>query len=153
MYYRTKKQVHILLHPTEGNSKLDKIINTFLITLIILNVIVVILETEHAIYIQHQSFFKNFDTISVIIFSIEYVLRVWSATHEKKYKHWLRGRLRYMLTWGAIIDPGIYPSFLSPRFYRIGSSGTSYSTVITAAESIQACQLYEINPDDHKRIP
>jgi voltage-gated potassium channel len=113
MYYRTKKQVHILLHPTVGNSKLDKIINTFLITLIILNVIVVILETEHDIYIQHQSFFKNFDTISVIIFSIEYVLRVWSATHEKKYKHWFWGRLRYMLTWGALIDlVSILPFYL-----------------------------------------
>lgn len=104
MYHRTKKHVHTLLHPTEGNSTLDKIINSFLITLIILNVIAVIVETEHDIYIRHQVFFKYFDMISVIIFTIEYVLRVWSITHDKRYKHWFWGRLRYMLTWGAIID-------------------------------------------------
>ena len=50
MYHRSKKHVHTLLHPTEGESKWDKVINSFIITLIILNVIAVILETEPGIY-------------------------------------------------------------------------------------------------------
>ncbi len=36
MYHRVKKHVHILLHPTEGNTRWDKILNGFLITLILL---------------------------------------------------------------------------------------------------------------------
>ena len=85
MYHRVKKHVHILLHPTQGNTRWDKIINVFLITLILLNLIAVILETEPEIYNSNKNFFHYFDLISVIIFTIEYVLRVWSCTHEKKY--------------------------------------------------------------------
>lgn len=113
MYHRIKKHVHILLHPTEGTSRWDKIINVFLIVLILLNLIAVILETEHDIYIKYQTFFHYFDLFSVIIFTIEYVLRVWSCTHEEKYQHWFWGRLRYMISWEGLIDlAAILPFYL-----------------------------------------
>lgn len=113
MYHRVKKHVHILLHPTQGNSRWDKNINIFLISLILLNLIAVILETEPEIYNNNKNFFHYFDLISVIIFSIEYVLRVWSCTHEKKYHHWFWGRLKYMCSWEGLIDlAAILPYFL-----------------------------------------
>jgi voltage-gated potassium channel len=113
MYHRVKKHVHVLLHPTQGNSRWDKFINIFLISLILLNLIAVILETEHSIYQRYQTFFHYFDLFSVIVFSIEYVLRLWSCTHEKKYHHWFWGRLRYMLSWEGLIDlAAILPYFL-----------------------------------------
>jgi voltage-gated potassium channel len=113
MYHRVKKHVHILLHPTQGNTRWDKIINGFLISLILLNLIAVILETESDIYNSNKTFFYYFDLISVSIFTIEYVLRVWSCTHEKKYEHWFWGRLRYMLSWEGLIDlAAILPYYL-----------------------------------------
>lgn len=119
MYNRTKKQVFILLHPTEGDSRWDKIINGFLITLILLNIIAVMLETEASIYVANKKLFDYFDLISVILFSIEYILRVWSCTHEKRYKHWLWGRLKYMITWGAIIDLLAILPFYMHRIFTI----------------------------------
>lgn len=104
MYHIVKKKVHILLHPELGDSKWDKAINAFIIILIILNVTAVMLETVHAIYDNHKEFFRIFDLVSVIIFTIEYVFRVWSSNHDPRYKHSFHGRLRYMLTWGALID-------------------------------------------------
>jgi voltage-gated potassium channel len=113
MYHRVKKQVHVLLHPTEGNTRWDKIINGFLITLILLNLVAVVLETEHFIYEKYKPFFHYFDLVSVIIFSIEYVLRVWSCTHEQKYHHWFWGRLKYMFSWEGLIDlAAILPYYL-----------------------------------------
>ena len=117
MYHRIKKHVNILLHPTAGTSKWDKIINSFIITLILLNVIAVIIETEPSIYSRHKVFFKYFDTVSVIIFSIEYILRLWSSTNETKYKHWFWGRLKYMFSWEAIVDlVAILPFYLHALF-------------------------------------
>lgn len=113
MYHRVKRHVHILLHPTQGTSRWDKIINVFLIVLILLNLVAVILETEHDIYEKHQTFFRYFDLVSVIIFSIEYLLRVWSCTHDEKYQHWFWGRLRYMVSWEGLIDlAAILPYYL-----------------------------------------
>jgi len=104
MYQKAKHKVHILLHPELGESKADKAINIFIITLIVLNVIAVMMETVHPLYENHKKLFDTFDLISVIIFTVEYVLRVWSCTHDPKYKGSIKGRIKYMLTPGALID-------------------------------------------------
>jgi len=113
MYHATKRKVHILLHPELGDTKWDKIINWFIIILIILNVIAVMLETVTPIHEKYHDFFHVFDVVSVIIFTIEYILRVWSSNHDLRYKHSVYGRFRYMLSVEAIIDVlAILPFYL-----------------------------------------
>jgi voltage-gated potassium channel len=123
MYHQTKKKIHGLLHPEiVGDKHWDKVINVFIIVLIMLNVIAVILETVPSMHDEpHETrFFKYFDLVSVIIFSIEYILRVWSSNHEEKYKHSIWGRLKYMVSPGALIDlAAIVPSILA-HFTGIG---------------------------------
>lgn len=107
MYSSTKKKVHGLLHPEIiGDSHWDKVINIFIIILIILNVTAVIVETVPSFHDSpsEKQFFHYFELISVIIFTIEYVLRVWSSNHEPKYKHSFKGRLKYIFSGGALID-------------------------------------------------
>ena len=118
MYQKIKHKVHILLHPELGRSKADKAINIFIITLIVLNVIAVMMETVKPLYTNYKKFFETFDLVSVIIFSIEYVLRVWSCTDEPKYKGSIKGRIKYMLSPGALIDllaflPTYFHAFLN----------------------------------------
>jgi voltage-gated potassium channel len=113
MYHATKSRVHILLHPELGDTKWDKVINGFIIILIILNVIAVMLETVHSIHIKYEAFFHIFDLVSVMIFTIEYVLRVWSSNHNPRYKHSVYGRIKYMMSTDAIIDAlAILPFYL-----------------------------------------
>jgi voltage-gated potassium channel len=104
MYQKTKHKVHILLHPELGESKADKFINIFIITLIALNVIAVMIETIEPIHLKYKVYFDWFDRISVYIFTLEYVLRVWSCTHDPRYKGSIKGRLKYIFSPGAIID-------------------------------------------------
>lgn len=117
MYNHIKKQVYILLHPQQGNSKWDKILNGFLVTLIILNLVAVMLETEHDIYVRYARFFDAFDRFSVAIFTVEYLLRFWSANYEHKYKHWFTGRVKYFFSWESLIDlAAILPFYLHAFF-------------------------------------
>ena len=104
MYHKTKHRVHTLLHPELGNTHWDRALNAFIILLILLNVVAVMLETIPSIYEPNKAFFYYFDIISVAIFSIEYILRVWSCVHDARFRHPVYGRLRYMVTLGAIID-------------------------------------------------
>ena len=62
------------------------------------------LETVPSIHDEYVAFFKVFDLVSVIIFSVEYVLRLWSSNHDPRYKHSVYGRVRYMLSLDALID-------------------------------------------------
>jgi voltage-gated potassium channel len=118
MYQTTKRKVHILLHPELGESKADKFVNAFIISLIVLNVLAVILETVKPIQEKYHTFFRYFDNISVAIFTVEYILRVWSCTHDPRYKGSIKGRIKYMLTPGALIDlfaflPNYFHAFLN----------------------------------------
>jgi len=115
MYHKTKKTVHGLLHPEIiGDDNWDKVVNTFIIGLIILNVAAVMLETVPSLHDRYHTFFNYFELFSVIIFTIEYILRVWSSNHDPKYKHSFHGRLRYMVTPAALIDLlAILPFYIS----------------------------------------
>ena len=81
--------------------------------LVIANIIALILETVPSIHDAYPTVFKDFDLISVAIFTIEYILRLWSITSEEKYKRPIVGRIRYMLTPVALIDlVAIIPFYL-----------------------------------------
>lgn len=104
MYQNIKKKVYTLLHPELGKTIWDRVVIVIIITLIILNVIAVMLETVQPIYEDYQSFFHVFDTFSIVVFSVEYLLRVWSCNIDPRYSHSIWGRLRYVFTLGALID-------------------------------------------------
>ncbi len=57
----------------------------FIYTLIILNVIAIILESYKELRIEYGSYFRIFEIISVIIFTIEYVLRLWTSKKKLKF--------------------------------------------------------------------
>ena len=83
---------------------MERNLNILFMGLIFVNVLAVILETEEALYLQYKSYFHWFEVISVAIFSIEYLLRLWSCTENDKYRHPIYGRLRYILTPMALVD-------------------------------------------------
>ena len=96
-----KKRVHRTLERSDGGfSGFD----VFIITLICLNVVVLIVETVEEIHEVSPLAFQAFDTISVAIFTVEYVLRVWSCTVDEKYGHPVWGRLRFAVTAVVFID-------------------------------------------------
>ncbi|MEQ8665129.1 MAG: ion transporter [Rhodospirillales bacterium] len=97
-------------------TRFGRFVDQALIVLITLNVAAVVLETVPEVYAGYAAAFYAFETLSVVVFTIEYLLRVWSVTEHpgEKYRHPVIGRLRYMLTPMALIDLAvILPFYLS----------------------------------------
>ena len=63
-------------------------------------------ESIEAVRAQYRGFFTAFELVSVVVFTTEYVLRIWLCTDDprNRYRGSFRGRLRYALTPMAIID-------------------------------------------------
>ncbi len=57
----------------------------FIYYLIVLNVIAIILESYKETRIRYGDFFRAFEILSVIIFTIEYILRLWVAKKKLKF--------------------------------------------------------------------
>ena len=116
---RLKSKVYEILDATVIETRLERNLNIFLMGLIFLNVLAVILETEEALFLQYKSFFHWFEVISVAIFTIEYLLRLWSWTENEKFQQPFFGRLRYILTPMALIDLFAILPFYLPMFIPV----------------------------------
>ena len=112
-----KLRIYEILEATESDDRTAEAVNVFLLILVILNVTAVVLETVESIYAAHKILLNYLSDISIIIFTIEYILRVWSCDADPSYKNPLLGRLRYVLTPLALIDlMVILPFYLALAF-------------------------------------
>jgi voltage-gated potassium channel len=109
-----RKRVFDLLEPTLSGLRSAMIIEYVLIALITCNIAAILLETVPEISSSYSTFFEHFEVFSVIIFTIEYALRLWTCAEKAKYKRPVTGRLRYSLSRSALIDLfSILPFYLN----------------------------------------
>jgi voltage-gated potassium channel len=106
-----------------AGGRLGYYIDTAILVLIVLNVLAVMLETVDPLYEAYGREFYGFELLSVVVFSTEYLGRLWAATEHPEYDHWLWGRLRFAATPYMIVDLlAIVPFFLGAivdlRFLR-----------------------------------
>lgn len=103
-------------------------VGLLLVVLILVNVVAVILGTVDSISAAHADRFKMLEQISLIVFTVEYVLRIWSCVEHPnpRFHAPVWGRLRYMITPMALVDlAAIAPFFLAAflpydlRFMRV----------------------------------
>ena len=99
-----RKRAYEILEIGSPEDLSSRIFDTFIISLIILNVIAIILETIESLSFRFFHFFKIFEIFSVIVFTIEYVLRVWSCAANSKYKHPIFGKAKFIITPLALVD-------------------------------------------------
>lgn len=101
-----RKRTAQLLEVKLFNDRYSRFINLSLILLISLNVLAIILESVDKLHAQFQSYFWAFELFSVVVFTIEYIARVWSSIDlaDSKDSSPIIGRLKYMLTPIALID-------------------------------------------------
>lgn len=93
---------------------LSFIINISLSVLIFLNTIAIILNTIPSLSSTYHHIFWDFEVFSVVIFSIEYLLRLWSSVESRFYTHKFWGRLKFLFSFWGIVDLlAIAPFFLS----------------------------------------
>ena len=121
-----KQRIFETLEKGIGDDKLSHRFDIFIMALIVINVTLVILETVEYIYVKYQNWFDIIEIISTIIFTIEYLGRIWTCTLIEKYKHPLWGRIRYLFSRAALIDLFAILPFYIPllfdmdgRFIRI----------------------------------
>lgn len=99
-----KKTVYEIIEEAEPGNRPSEIFDVFLITLIALNVVALIVGTVEEIHRLSPGAFYLFEVISVGIFTVEFLLRVWTCTENPKYAHPIRGRLQYLVSPLALID-------------------------------------------------
>ena len=109
-----RQNVFHALEIAQDDGAISRVVDYFLIALISGSVIAVILESIPSLEAKYGQAFSLFEVITVSVFSVEYLLRVWSSVEQDSAagKSHLQSRLRYMVSFHAIIDIiAILPSY------------------------------------------
>lgn len=102
-YQKFKRRVFDIIQSAKEGDIASKVFDMFIISLIILNVIIVMAETFN-LPDDVSKVLSVIDTVSVIIFTAEYALRIWTANYMYPECGPIKSRIKYIFSFMAIID-------------------------------------------------
>jgi voltage-gated potassium channel len=102
-YEGVKLRINDLLEPAAQGDRASQIVDFALLSLIALNIVAMVLSSVKAIDLHFHAGFLAFEAFSVVVFTLEYALRIWSATVNPRYSGRF-GRLRFARSPMAVID-------------------------------------------------
>jgi voltage-gated potassium channel len=112
-----RKTIANLLHDDKrGSHKGAQLVNYSILGLIILSVVLIVLEVDPK-YEAVKGFFYAADVVIVLLFTVEFALRVWTiALIAPEYKGF-SGRVKYLFSFYGFIDMVALVSFYAAFFF------------------------------------
>ena len=114
-----KEKVFDIISKDDGDNRASRIFDLLIMALIVLSIVSIVLESFDSLISRYRDVFSAFEAFTVAVFTLEYILRIWTA--DLLYPEARRPRLRYMVSFMAIIDLlailPFYLPFLSSDFH------------------------------------
>lgn len=115
----SRKRLHDLLEAGHAGDRASVAVDTFLVGLIIANVVAFALETVDSVEAQYGTLLGVFNIVSVLIFTVEYALRLWVCIDLRPLRGlspW-RARMRFACRPMLVVDLlAFLPFYLSMIF-------------------------------------
>ena len=112
-----RRLVYDLLFNKDNSDGYSSVFEKTIITIILVNAVVLLAETIPIIYDSRERQFHIFDVVSVAIFTVEYLLRLYVAPEDPDFNQGKLPRLRFIRSPYAIIDlVAILPFYLAAFF-------------------------------------
>ena len=143
--YSLKKRVFEIINKAEGGDLASKIFDWTIMALIALSIISIILESFADIYARYNTLFRIFEIITVVVFTAEYLLRIWTA--DLLFPEANHPRLKYVFSFMALIDLLAILPFYLPFFFP--AYDASFQTVPSIA-GVQAWKILRCSACDRE---
>ena len=109
-----------VLEPAALGDRTSRIWDLSLFFLVVFNLVAVALESVPTFQMSYGTWLYNFELFSVVVFSVEYIARVWSAPAKRGVDFTdspLRSRFRYIFSFYGLIDlVAILPFYIQALF-------------------------------------
>ena len=98
-----KKKVFSILQIGDKSNPLSRLFDIFIAVVICANILVTFLQTFDELTFLFPAF-HVIEVITILIFCVEYILRIWTADYLYPDKSEFRSRLRFLISFDGIID-------------------------------------------------
>lgn len=123
-----RKLYHIIF---ESDTKGGKLFDVALLIAILLSVLTVILESVAALNQQYKAFFQLAEWVYTVIFSIEFILRLWVSPKPR----------RYLFSFFGIVDLlSILPTYLG-----LFIAGAHYFLVVRVLRLMRIARIFKLS--------
>jgi len=101
-----RRRVYVLLEHGMVGDRRASAVSRVLVLLILVNLIAVTLESVPAISAAYGSLFLGIEIVSLVVFTVEYALRLWVAIEHEPYSQHspLRARWHYATSLPGLVD-------------------------------------------------
>ena len=113
-----KQRLFDIIEKDDQNNKVSRYFDIFISSLIFINIIFIILESFEELK-DYNHYFEIVETITVIIFSIEYFLRLWTSDLLFPHLGKVKARFRFIFSFLGFIDLIAIMPFYLPFFFTI----------------------------------
>lgn len=100
---KRKKRIFDIIQIGQRGDFVSRVFDLFIVIVILVNIAVLFLETFDEV-MEYSHLLRAVETVTIIIFAIEYLLRIWTA--EYLYPDKSRGKaiLRFLISFDGIVD-------------------------------------------------
>jgi voltage-gated potassium channel len=109
-----KQRLYKILEGTHHDDRATRLAHLFIVGLILANVAAIILDSVQSIEARFRIELLWFEYISIALFTLEYLLRLWVCTCDPRFRPPLLGRVRFALTPLALVDLVVIVPFYVP---------------------------------------
>ena len=101
-----RRRLYEVLEPGSVGDRTSRLVDRTIIALIAFNLVAVTLESVPALATRYRVGFDIIEYVSLIVFTIEYVVRLWCAVEYTPYRHLTprTARLKYAASGPGLID-------------------------------------------------
>ena len=101
-----RRRIYEILERGSPGDRLSLAIDRGIVALIIVNLVAVALESVPDLQARYSRVFALIEVLSLVVFTVEYALRLWVAVEHAPYHHLSPAarRLRYAVSAAGIID-------------------------------------------------
>lgn len=138
MYRRIKGTVFTVIQPAERGNIASKIFDLFIMLLIFASIASVFIMTFN-VSPETIRFLNRFEYWVLIVFSVEYLLRIWTADMLYPELSPWRARLKYVCSGMAIIDLIAILPFYLPMFMKVNL------VVIRSIRLVRLLRLFKLS--------
>lgn len=111
---RLRQRVYEILTIARDGDVLSRRFDILLLSLIMLNLLAVVLESIESLQATYSGYFQAFEVFSVGIFTIEFLMRLWASVEDARYKSPVKGRIQFIVSPLGLIDLlAILPFYLT----------------------------------------